>query len=533
VRERVLEEAAMQTKLTITGEERVYNRLHTIVGRLSSIIPIGALVLSQLAAGQEPASHTANWPQFRGANGAAVAQEGMKLPTSLEKNIIWKVGLPPGASSPCVWGDRVFLTSFKKKEKILETLCFDRRAKRILWRRTAPTEHIEKVHQVSSPAAATPATDGEAVYVYFGSCGVLCYDFDGNERWKIPLPAPKTMFGTASSPLVVGDVVVLNHDHQPEPFLLAVNRRTGATVWKHAYGHPTEGFPASRETYSTPAIRRQGDTVELIIHTNRRLAAHSLKDGSERWWIFITSEAASTPIIEDGLVYVSTWVHAGEPENRVALPSFDEMLRKYDKNKDGKLSKDEIPADLSFVRRTEAGNLPGAALTVHLFFDFIDANHDGALDRGEWTQVEQAAKQMPTEHGVLAIRPGEKGDVSATNIAWKEKHGVPETSSPLHYRGRIYLAKEGGIVSCLDAKTGHVIYRERVGATGPYFASPVAGDGKVYVSSYRGTITVLAAGDQFKVLARHDLGEQIMATPALADGKVFVRTNKHLYEFGD
>jgi outer membrane protein assembly factor BamB len=456
----------------------------------------------------------------------------MKFPSGFD-NIVWKVGLPAGASSPCIWGDRIFLTSFKKKEKILETLALDYRAKKIIWRRTAPAEHIEKVHQVSSPAAATAATDGEAVYVCFGSYGLLSYDFEGQERWKVPLPAPKAMFGTASSPIVAGDLVILNRDNQPDPFLVAVNRHTGATAWKHTYGRPFEGFPAARETYSTPALRHASDGEELMVHMNRRVAAHSLKDGSERWWVRVTSEAVTTPIIGDGLVYVSTWVHAGEPENRMVLPSFDEMLQKYDKNKDGKLSKDEIPSDLSFVRRTEAGDLPGAALTIHIFFGMFDQNRDGAIDRQEWTNVERLAKMLPLEHGLLAIRPGEKGDISATHVAWKEKHGVPETSSPLYYRDRLYLVKEGGIVSCLDAKTGRLIFRERIGAPGPYFASPVAGDGKIYAASHRGVISVLAGADQFKVLAHKDLGEDILATPALADGKIFVRTNKHLYVFGE
>src|SRR5207245_9235786 len=104
--------------------------------------------------------------------------------------------------------------------------------------------------------------------------------------------------------------------------------------------------------------------------------------------------------------------------------------------------------------------------------------------------------------------------------------GVP---SSLWYRGLLYLVKDGGVVSCLEAKTGKLIYRKRLGAGGFYYSSPVAGDGKVYAASNDGVVTVFKAGDRFEVLANNDLDESIRATPALADGKLYIRTEKHLY----
>ena len=133
----------------------------------------------------------------------------------------------------------------------------------------------------------------------------------------------------------------------------------------------------------------------------------------------------------------------------------------------------------------------------------------------------------------MAIKPGGHGDVTKTHVRWRHERALPEVPSPLYYRGRVYMVRDGGLISCLDAKTGQLLYRERVGAAGVYFSSPVAGDGKVYVASQRGVITVLAGGDAFKVLARNDLGEPIQATPALVDGKLYVRTEKHLYAFGE
>ncbi len=105
--------------------------------------------------------------------------------------------------------------------------------------------------------------------------------------------------------------------------------------------------------------------------------------------------------------------------------------------------------------------------------------------------------------------------------------------SPLYYRDRIYVVRDGGLASCLDAKTGRLLYRERLRAEGAYFASPVAGDGKVYFSSKNGVVVVVEAGDKFKVLARNELSEPISATPALVDNKLYVRTENHLYAFGE
>jgi outer membrane protein assembly factor BamB len=327
--------------------------------------------------------------------------------------------------------------------------------------------------------------------------------------------------------------VLLNRDYQPGPALLAVDRRTGKVAWKHEYPFPNMGFPRGRESYSTPILVDDGGTKLVVLHNNKKLAAHNLADGKEVWWVNLTSEACSSPVVADGRVYVATWVHAGEPENVVELPSFDDLLKKYDKNGDGKLSKDEIPADLAMIRRTESGDLPGAALTVQMFFAFYDRNKDGAIDKTEWEMSKLMFKMMPSEHGLLSVKLGGKGDVTSSHVAWKEKRGLPEVPSPLVYRGRVYLLKEGGIVSCLDATTGKLIYRERLGSTGAYFASPVAGDGKLYAAAHSGVVTVVAAGDTLKVLTRADLGENILATPAIADRRLYVRTENHLFAFGE
>src|SRR5262249_31112007 len=127
---------------------------------------------------------------------------------------------------------------------------------------------------------------------------------------------------------------------------------------------------------------------------------------------------------------------------------------------------------------------------------------------------------------------GGKGDVAKSHVAWREKLSLPEIPSPLVYRSRIYLIRNGGSLSCCDAQTGKLLYQQRLGATRNYYASPVAGDGKGYLTSAAGVITVVTAGDKFETVAHNDLGEPVLATPALVDGKVYVRTEGCLYAFG-
>ena len=133
---------------------------------------------------------------------------------------------------------------------------------------------------------------------------------------------------------------------------------------------------------------------------------------------------------------------------------------------------------------------------------------------------------------VTAVRPGAKGEVTKTNIAWSEHKGTPGVPSPLYYNGHLYTFQNGGIVFSRVAKTGELLYSGRLGAPGYYYSSPVAADNKVYIASEEGVVVVLDGGEEFRVLAKNDLQSQILATPAIVDGKLYVRTANHLYAFG-
>ncbi len=483
------------------------------------------LIVLAVGSGNTAEGQPVRWPQFRGEGGVGICSDNKPLPVRFgpKQNLSWRVDIPFGDCSPCVWGDFVFVTGSDKKGRQLEILCLDRRTGKVRWRRVVKVKRLERHHNISSPTTATPATDGERVYVYFGSHGLLCYDLKGKLVWERSLPVPRTRFGSGTSPVVIGDLVILSCDFMDASYLLAVNRKTGETVWKQ------ERIP-DQEGYATPILWKHNGTQEIVLHTPSRIFGCSLKDGKQRWWIPIQSTACSSPVVGGGLLYVSTWIQRGETDQRVPLPKFATLLKRADKNKDKKLQQAEFPKDIVLLERKQADNV-NATIFAHYFFRMFDKNKDKALDAKEWKDLE-AEWTADVEHGLLAVKPGGKGNVSKTHVAWKQKRFIPEVTSPLHHRGLVYLVREGGLVTCLDAKTGRKYYQRRLGASGAYFSSPVVGDGKIYAASYSGVVSVFESGKTFRMVGRNDLGERVVATPALVDGHIYVRTPNHLWAFG-
>ena len=405
------------------------------------------------------------WPQFRGPNSSGLGEGRPPVHFGPEKNVLWKTPIRSGISSPSIWGDRIFLTEFNKRNNQLATLCIDRSTGKVLWRQIVEAKKIEEVHEISSPAGSTPATDGERVYVYFGSYGLVCYSLDGKLQWERRLPLPENPYGAVSSPIVAGDFLVFNHQGK-DAYLLAVNRRNGRTIWKTDRSLFQFGW-------STPVHWRHDGIDEIVVlggdfKPNQRLMAYNLSDGAERWWVGgLPPCGKSTPVIGDGLLFM-------------ALP------------------------DIILEPQMEKSN------------------------------PEQAAQFYANNSArVMAIRPGSKGELSRANIVWSERRGVPGVPSPLYYKGYLYTFKNGGIVFCRAAKTGELVYSGRLGALGYYYSSPVAADNKIYIASANGVMVVLDAGERLKILATNELDGAILATPAIVDGNIYVRTEAHLYAFGN
>ena len=268
-----------------------------------SWITLLAVVALSSFGGAAQKSGTLWWPQFRGPNSSGLGEGRPPVHFGPDQNVVWKIAVGAGLSSPIVWDDRIFLTEFDHANKQLSTLGIERRTGKILWRRTVAPEQIEKVHDLSSPAGATPATDGESVYVYFGSYGLVSYDLNGNLKWERRLPLPENPYGAVSSPIVAGELLVLNHQGK-EAYLLGVNRRDGRTVWKTDRSMLQYGW-------STPVHWHHDGIDEIVVlggdfKPNQRLMAYNLADGAERWWVGgLPPSGKSTPVIGEGLLFLA------------------------------------------------------------------------------------------------------------------------------------------------------------------------------------------------------------------------------------
>jgi hypothetical protein len=381
------------------------------------------------------------WPQFRGPGGAGVApgQQGAPVEFGPEKGLLWKTPLPVGHSSPVVWGNRIFLTGYHPDTKRLETLALDRASGRILWRREAPTTAIEPVHDISNPAASTPVTDGRSVFVYFGSYGLIAYDFEGRERWTKPLPMVKTFFdqGSGTSPILAGDRLIVELTLEKESYLLAVRTDSGETAWKAAK-------PEWNGGWSSPVAWREGEDGLVGVFNPGRFTAYSLRDGSERWWIGdLPLQTCATPVAGDGMLFLSASGVQGEKENVTLPPSFEEMIARYDRNRNGRVEVDEIPETLLVTDRRSgkgAGDLPLRAWIG--FFTPAEAKPDGdasaalpsytdppmTYDRARWEGMLKASTEALEgrlmQSSVLAVRVGGKGDVTKSHLVWAESRGI-------------------------------------------------------------------------------------------------------------
>ncbi len=480
--------------------------------------PSPAAVQAQQQARKESAAW---WPRFRGPNGAGVADKDTPpVQFGPASKLLWKTALPAGHSSPIVWEGHIFLTGVENEKLVV--LALRRKDGKLLWKQTIPAEKLEKVHASSNPAASTPATDGQRVYVYCGSYGLLAFDFAGKDIWRKPLPLPPTKYGTASSPIVYDGKVILQRDgNDGKSELLAVDAKSGATVWQAAR-------PLNQESWSTPTLWSHDGQDELITVGNGRLTAYAPKDGTERWWAGGLSFAPITVAVSgEGLIFASTKSIGGAPGDRIEFPAWETLVQ-YDQNKDGILSADELPAGMGIqLRKDVPKETPGNNFLMSRI-----VTKDRPITKSQWEAMISSTNNLSDV--VIAVRPGGNGDSTTTHVAWKAERGISEIPSPIFYRGRLYIVRDGGIVTSYEPATGKpLLNRQRLGALGQYVASPVAAAGRIYVASEPGTIVVFRAGDTLEVLARNELGEGIRATPAIVDNKLYVRTLTQLWAFGN
>ena len=466
------------------------------------------------------------WAQFRGPNCVGHGQQHPMLPIAFgpDKNVLWKCPLPHGISSPCVFGKRIFLTAFNKRQKQLQVICVDRDRGKIVWQKSVAAEKIEKVHKSSSPANATAVANEQYVYFYFASCGMFCFDHEGNQVWHHELPCSKRFNGSGTSPILAGDHLILNRDDDRENYLLALDAKTGEMIWNS----PHSGRGGFGE--ATPVVWNK----QVVVHRTNEVSAYQLEDGKRVWSLPLNTTAASTPVVEGDALYVAAWNNSGEASQKASLPPYAKIIKQADKDGDGELNRSEMPWGPKLLRRPELkGRKLGADMPVKFCFDWLDANRDGKINESEWqnapAEIEARIKRSP--HGMTAIQLNRSIEGVTPAILWEVNKSVPEVPSPLVVGPHVYMIKNGGILTCIDKLTGKVQYRRRLKTAGPYISSPVAVNDSVITASMDGIITVFRAGEEFEMISSTDTGEEIKATPAIAKGVLYVRTGTALYAF--
>jgi outer membrane protein assembly factor BamB len=387
-------------------------------------------------------------------------------------------------------------------------MALDKKSGKVLWEREAKYEKLETIHNIGSHAQCSPASDGERIVSFFGSSGLYCYSIDGEQLWHVPMGPFNDEFGASSSPLIVEDRVIVGQDHDTGSFLASFDKRSGKEIWRK------DRSEFSRNA-STPCIWTVDGKKQIVVAGTLRVCGYDWDTGSELWTVRgLSRVVCMTPVMgPDNLLIVAGWSAGGDPGERLSLEPFEKVVDKVDTNRNGTFESDEV----------KEGPLQSR-------FKQADRNKDTHVTKAEYEEFQNLFDL--SQNAVLAIQPGAKGDATSTHVAWKFGRFIPFCSSPLYHDGRVYLIKDGGIFTCLDAKTGAVKKTGRVAGTGAYYASPVVGDKKIFLLSEKGELSVVSAEDSWQVLHSADFGEAGYATPAIVDGRIYLRTNQHLYCIG-
>ena len=413
------------------------------------------LSLASLHAGQP------EWPQFRGPSGSGIAAADAHPATtwSATQNMKWKVALPgPGSSSPVIAGERVFITCYSgygdgssgaDPEKLQRHLiCLQRNSGKVLWDKSVPAELPEDEYSGNlrehGYASNTPVTDGERVYAFFGKTGVLAFDFDGRQLWKVNVgkQSSNRRWGSAASPILCQKTVIVNAAEEGRS-VLALDKLTGKEVWK------TEVNSLELSFVTPVLVECAGGRSDLALAVPGEMWGLNPDTGKLRWFAQtgITGNVSPSLVAADGIVYAT-------------------------------------------------GGYP--------------------------------------RQGTIAARAGGKGDVTQTNVLWSSQ-SASYVPSPVVCQGHLYIISDQGSAICLEARTGKLVYKERLpGVTGgkPFYASVVLAGGHLYATSRRNGTFVVQAAPTFTLLAQNRLADDdtdFNGTPAITGKQLFLRSNRYLY----
>ena len=395
-----------------------------------------------------PAAATAGdvWPQFRGPQGAGRSDaRGLPVHWGEAKNVRWKTPIHgKGWSSPVVWGDQIWLATARPDGKELYGVCVDRRSGKVVHDLLLFTDEKPAFcHAFNSYASPTPVVEEGHVYLHFGSAGTACVDTaTGKTVWTRRDFPCNHWRGPGSSPVLFGDLLFLTFDGYDRQYVVALDKRTGSTVWQKDrsidYGTNNGDY---KKAYCTPAVIEVNGKPQLVSPSAIGTIAYDPSNGEEIWKVKHGGmNVAQPPLYGDGLLYLCTG---------------DGGFRLY------------------------------------------------------------------------ALRPDGRGDLTQTGIEWKHNRNAPSRCGPLLVDGLLFFNSEQGVVTCLEAKTGKEVWTERL--KGRFSASPLYADGHLYFFSEDGPAYVAEAGRTWKLLATSTLDDGFMASPAVAEKSLILRTKTHLY----
>ena len=440
---------------------------------------IGLISITALAAAPGNAATPPNWPQFRGPQASGIA-EGKPLPKKFDiktgENIAWKVPTPGlGFSAPIIWGKQLFLTTAVRK---------------------GGDDYI-KVGLYGDPSSYD---DGDAEYDW----KLLCLNTtDGKTLWEKTChsgkPAIKRHAKAShanSTPATDGKHVLAFFGSEG----LHCFDMDGKKLWSKDFGTLDAGYyayPTMQWGFASSPVIHDGKVIIVCdVQKQSFLACLDIKTGDEVWRTLrdeVPTWSSPTIVEHNGktLILVNGYKHAGAYELKTGKEVW---------------------------KITGGGDIPVPTPVVAHGMTFIT-----------------------NAHGMLApmyaVKLDATGDVSPINggakfhedMPWAEMRGGAYMQTPLVYGDYLYSCRDNGVMTCWEAKTGKEMYKQRLagGRTG-FTASAVAGDGKIYFTGEEGSIFTIEAGPEFNQLAESDVGEVCMATPAICDGVLYVRTQKHL-----
>ena len=397
-----------------------------------------------------------NWTRFRGPNGTG-ASEATTIPVKWsEADYNWQAKLPGlGHSSPCVWGDKVFVLSADPDTATRYMLCYDANSGKQLWQRDFKSEK-HHLHVRSSYASSSPAVDKERVYVGWSTPKVTtfkAFDHDGHEAWTLDLGPWQSQHGFGASPVLYKDLVILHDSQQAnqlkegekpgKSFMLAFDRKTGKERWRTP-------LVSMNVCYSVP-----------FIYTN--------KNGQDELICISTGNGVFSL---DPLTGERNWAFEG-----------------------------------AFDKRTVGSPILAGGLIL------------GGTGSGAYSS-----------NYIVAVKPGNPPEL-AYQIKNSSKFKAPYVPSLIAKGDAVYCLYDRGFAACIDAPTGKINWFKRSGAN--FSGSPVRVRDKIYCIDEDGVVWVIAADEkEYKVLAKNPLGEPSRSTPAVAGGKLFLRTYSHLFCIG-